>query len=74
MRAIIAVSLLAIGTAFVIGETSETAKSLRAIEARTARMKLNKSPNYEHYPTPVNQDTTGATAASEENLLLTEPR
>lgn len=74
MRAIIVVSLLAIGIAFAIGETSETAKSLREIEDRTARMMRNPSPNYEHYPKPENQDAAGETGDTDKNLLLTEPQ
>ena len=52
MRAIILVGLLAIGVACAIGETSETARTLREIEAKTERIENNPSPEYEHYPNP----------------------
>lgn len=52
MRKIILIGLAAIGVSFAIGETSETSRILREIDARTERMEANPSPDYEHYPNP----------------------
>lgn len=52
MRKIILVGLAAIAVSYAIGETSETSRTLREIEAKTERMEANPSPEYEHYPNP----------------------
>lgn len=52
MRKIILVGLAAIAVSYAIGETSETSRTLREIEAKTERMQANPSPDYERYPNP----------------------